>query len=231
MKLSVTQIDLVYKFTLDHFVKYYDLQTELVDHLGNGIESQWIENPTISFDEALQNEFKKFGVFGFMDVVEKRQLALMKKYRRLIWVHFKDFFEVPKIAVTLFSTAILFFLLKNILFGEVAAIFLVLLATVFPFVAIIKNNQKKKRQVENKEQRWLFEEIIFSFGNIMVFISFPIQFLINFPKSAFQNDYILMLLSFLIVSYYLILFIMLKIIPGKVEQYLEETYPEYKFSK
>jgi hypothetical protein len=33
---------------------------------------QWQENPKLSFNEALNKEFK-FGVFGFMDVVEKRQ--------------------------------------------------------------------------------------------------------------------------------------------------------------
>ena len=163
MKLSVTQIDQIYKFTQDHFVEYYDLQTELVDHLVNGIEIEWQENPKISFEEALNNQFKKFGVFGFMDVVEQRQWALTKRYYKLVWKHFKAFFAVPKIALTLFSSAILFFLLKNIVFGAVTAIILVLFATVFPFVASIKNHQKKKRQVENNEKRWLFEEIIFSF--------------------------------------------------------------------
>jgi hypothetical protein len=52
-------------------VEWYDLQTELVDHLANAIEQQWQENPKILFEDALQMEFKKFGVFGFMDVVEK----------------------------------------------------------------------------------------------------------------------------------------------------------------
>jgi hypothetical protein len=49
-----------------------------VDHLANAIETQWQENPKLSFNEALNKEFKKFGVFGFMDVVEKRQTVLSK---------------------------------------------------------------------------------------------------------------------------------------------------------
>ncbi len=69
MKLSKEQIQKLYTFTHQHYVEYYDLQTELVDHLANAIEEQWQENPKLSFDEALQIEFKKFGVFGFMDVV------------------------------------------------------------------------------------------------------------------------------------------------------------------
>jgi hypothetical protein len=42
-----------------------------VDHLANAIETM-ARKPKLSFNEALNKEFK-FGVFGFMDVVEKRQ--------------------------------------------------------------------------------------------------------------------------------------------------------------
>ena len=71
MKLSKEQIDRLYQFTSQHYVEYYDLKTELVDHLANAIEEQRAANPNISFDEALQKKFKKFGVFGFSDVVEQ----------------------------------------------------------------------------------------------------------------------------------------------------------------
>ena len=69
MKISKEQIDRLYEFTRQHYVEYYDLQTELVDHLANSIESQWQENPKLTFEDALKIEFKKFGVFGFSDVV------------------------------------------------------------------------------------------------------------------------------------------------------------------
>ena len=34
MKLSQEEIDYLYEFTRQHYVEYYDLQTELVDVLG-----------------------------------------------------------------------------------------------------------------------------------------------------------------------------------------------------
>jgi SPX domain protein involved in polyphosphate accumulation len=92
MKLNQEQIERLYEFTRQHYVEYYDLQTELVDHLANSIEEQWKENPKLSFETALNIEFKKFGIFGFMDVVEKRQKALSKKYYKLIWKHFIEIF-------------------------------------------------------------------------------------------------------------------------------------------
>ena len=113
MKLTPEQIDRLYQFTRQHYVEWYDLQTELVDHLANSIEAQWQENPKISFEDALQIEFKKFGIFGFMDVVEKRQAALNKRYNKIVWQHFKAFFTIPKIVITLFSFFLMFFIFRN----------------------------------------------------------------------------------------------------------------------
>lgn len=97
MKLNPSQIDRLYTFTRQHYVEYYDLQTELVDHLAHAIEAEWEQNPQFSFEEVLNNEFKKFGVFGFMDVVEKRQIALGKKYNRLVLKHLKNFLQYLKL--------------------------------------------------------------------------------------------------------------------------------------
>ena len=96
MNVSQEQIEELYQFTRKHYVVHYDLQTELVDHLAMGIEQQWQEDPDRTFDTALQREFKKFGVFGFTEIVEKRQVAMSKRYRRFIWDHVKEFFSIPK---------------------------------------------------------------------------------------------------------------------------------------
>ena len=118
MKLTLSQIDQLYLFTRQHYVEWYDLQSELVDHIANAIEAQWQQNPNRSFDEALQIEFKKFGVFGFMDVVEKRQAVLVKKYNRLVFQHFKTFFKVPKILLTIVMTFLLFNILKTSMYND-----------------------------------------------------------------------------------------------------------------
>ena len=43
-KVNSNQIDRLYRFTREHFVEYYDVQTELVDHLASAIEKQWRES-------------------------------------------------------------------------------------------------------------------------------------------------------------------------------------------
>jgi hypothetical protein len=72
MKLTASQIDNLFKFTRKHYVYHYDVQSELVDHLANDIESIWQETPNLSFEQARDKSFKKFGVFGFMDVIEAK---------------------------------------------------------------------------------------------------------------------------------------------------------------
>ena len=55
MKLNPSQIDRLYTFTRQHYVEYYDLQTELVDHLAHAIEAEWEQNSQFSFEEVLNN--------------------------------------------------------------------------------------------------------------------------------------------------------------------------------
>ena len=52
MKLTDTQIQDLYTFTRKHYVEYYDVQTELVDHLANDIEATWKENPEVIFRKS-----------------------------------------------------------------------------------------------------------------------------------------------------------------------------------
>ena len=84
MELTKEQIQGLYKFTREHFVEHYDVQTELVDHLANDIEQIWKEKPQLTFREARDTSFKKFGVFGFMDILSEKQKFMEKKYCKIL---------------------------------------------------------------------------------------------------------------------------------------------------
>ncbi len=89
MKLTQSQIEDLYAFTRQHFVVYYDLQTELVDHLANTIEHLWETEPKLPFEDAKQKAFKKFGIFGFMDAIAQREKAMNKRYTKYLWKELK----------------------------------------------------------------------------------------------------------------------------------------------
>jgi hypothetical protein len=227
MQLTPQQIDRLYQFTRQHYVEWYDLQTELVDHLANAIEQQWQENPIISFEDALQKEFKKFGVFGFMDVVEKRQAAMNKRYNKILWQHFKEFFTIPKIVLTFIFVIATFYTFKLIFFNEIFAVgLLLLLLFTIPFLIIEQRKIKKRKKETGKV--WLLEQIIFGHGSILGMVTIPFNLfnsLTHFEKAP--NDFVIFGLSLLLVSLFLGSYIITKVIPSKAEDYLNEAYPEY----
>jgi hypothetical protein len=232
MKLNTEQIEKLYQFTRQHYVEWYDLQTELVDHLANAIEQQWQENSKISFDDALQNEFKKFGVCGFMDVVEKRQASLIKRYNKIVWKLFKSFFSIPKFIITFLAVFLIFKLLINSENNAGIIIQTVLFISVFVFLITSIYNHVKYNKLEKKSGRkWLFKEIIFKYGDYLTLLNVPIQLTVLVENNLQINFYIAMLFSLFIVSVYLISYIILFAIPLKAKDYLRQTYPEYEFEK
>jgi len=229
MKLTTEQVARLYQFTRQHFVEWYDLQTELVDHLDNSIETQWQENPKIDFEDALKVEFKKFGVFGFMDVVEKRQATLGKKYNRLIWKHFKEFFTIPKIFLTTVLVLSLFLFFKLVYSYEIVVI---AMAAIFVMMipALIFERKKLKKRAEKTGKKWMFEEIISGYGSFSAIFLLPLH-VFNFFSNrnvAIPNDYVLFGISLFLICLVLSCYIIVKIIPSKAGEYLKETYPEYE---
>jgi len=147
-RLSKQQIDQLFAFTKKHYVEFYDVQVELVDHLANAIEEQWKENPTISFEDALQTEFKKFGIFGFTGLVEQKQVALQNHYWQIIKKELIDFFSIPKVILTTILFYFLFRFFKNpselnqqIWFSLKVGLFVITI-----FIWVFQNRQLRRRK-------------------------------------------------------------------------------------
>ncbi|MGO4905360.1 hypothetical protein [Flavobacterium sp. W20_MBD1_R3] len=231
MKLTSQQIDQLYLFTRQHNVEYYDLQTELVDHLANAIETEWQQNSTLTFDEVLNKEFKKFGIFGFIDVVQKRKAALGKKYDRLIFQHFKTFFKVPKILFLIVLSFLVFTIFKTSIYSDYFLRGIGIIYFGFICYKFYESKKIKKAQKNTNKKKWLLEEIINQ--NVASSPAFLVIFhilmqIILYAEKYFFNDYWIFFISFLIVLFGILNYILFKIIPSKAQTYLEQTYPEYK---
>jgi hypothetical protein len=222
-QVTPAQIEQLYSFTKEHFVKYYDLQTELVDHLANAIETQWEQNPDLNFDEALQTEFKKFGVYGFSDVVKQRQKALSKRYNKLLWGYFKQFFTFPHLLLTAGMLVLTYKLLEyeKVLY---VALIVILAFTIIKKIADYKRIYNKK--VKDTGKRWLLEEIIFKGGSIAGLIGIPAQ-CIHFVIRDNTGAVTLWVLSIIFVLSALASYVVLFVIPAKAEEHLAAVYPEY----
>lgn len=234
MKLTAQQIERLYTFTRQHYVEWYDLQSELVDHLANAIEQEWEQNPNRTFDEILNKEFRKFGIFGFMDLVEERQKVLRKKYLKIIGSHLKNFFTLPKILFTITATILVFDVFRRFELSSGFAIILYILLLLFAFFRIIMTKFKRKQKVHSQQNKWMFEEIINQYGGIGSFIAIPMNLALQFVnhKENFLNEMVINgFMSILLVLTSLFLYIMFFLIPSKSKEYLAQTYPEYSLQK
>lgn len=227
MKLTTNQIQQLFKFTRQHYVEYYDVQTELVDHLANDIEQIWRKQPNLSFEDAKTVSFKKFGVFGFMDVVEARQKALNKKYWKLVWRIFKNYFKIPQLIsiATLFTVIYSSFLIVSnhewiymvLGFGICAVL----------IIKLFQLQKLKKRRLKETNKKWLLEENILNAGNIGAFSYIYFQIPLQMDLQM-QSGILMILVSLFFTCYIAVSYIITFVLPSKVEEILENQYPEYK---
>lgn len=231
-KLTKEQIADLYAFTRKHYVVYYDLQTELVDHLANSIEAQWQQNEDLPFETALQIEFKKFGVFGFTEIVEKRQGAMAKRYYKIVGNHLLQFAGSLKMVALLLFTALLAFIAVIIPYGTSIIFYSgLLIYSIVTIVIGIKAYKQRNAAQKNKEKVWLFEELLSTFGmsSGLFFVPFyfyylPFNDLIETPFPSLFLSVLVACMTSICAAYF---YIILIDIPRVAATYLKQVYPEY----
>jgi len=225
--VNTEQIEQLYTFTQQHFVEYYDLQTELVDHLANAIETLWEVKPRLTFEEVLQTEFKKFGIYGFSDVVAERKKALGKRYMKLITRYFKEFFKLPRIILTIALFAMTY---KAFLFQPMLYVPLILMLQGFSFYKVSRQKKKYKLKTEATGKRWLLEELIYKGATILGFSGITMQYV----QFTFHDNLSSVFIAFMTIIFVLSLihsYVVLYVIPAKATEHLSAAYPGYKWEK
>lgn len=181
----------------------------------------------MSFEDARDQSFKKFGVFGFMDVVEQRQKAMNKKYLKYLWVEVKQWFTIPKIIITLTLFLGFYLSFKSSIANYFFWVYYIIMA-VWCFIRVVSLNRTfaKRKKLNNK--KWLLEEIIFKqagFTGISLIAQSPTWH--NITQDSFVNGYFVLAVSIFSTLFFIWLFISYQLLPGKAEQLLKTTYPEY----
>lgn len=227
MELTKQHIAKLYKFTQNHYVDWYDLQTELVDHLANDIEEIWKENPSFSFEKARDISFKKFGVFGFSSIVEQKQKALNNEYWKAIFKEFRQFFKLPKIILTLFfgiGTYLVFSMFNNGYFIFSLFLFTMVFYPIYKFISI---GRKMKNRRKETDKIWLLDGALMQTG-IAPFIIFCPYFTIfdNFMKPSFTQNQ-LIFLSVIFVLFNLLFYISTEIVRPNMQKKMVKLFPEY----
>lgn len=185
-KLSVVEIQKLFRFTEKKFVHWYDLQMEMVDHLASSIEESMVADPNLTFDAALEKVYHGFGIFGFAKVVQERHHQLYRSARKKWWKELFDMFQWPKIMliISMFSTIWLLSAIVEI--GLLFAVVFILYVCINLAYFILLARDRKFRK------RLLFMECVSSY-----YFSLPYTYEIIFIYSpfTFQSLPMIMLLA------------------------------------
>ena len=233
MKLTENQIETLYKFTRQHYVYHYDVQTELVDHLANDIEEIWQAQPGLSFQDARDKSFKKFGVFGFMEVVEAKEKQMNKRYWKILWRFVKEWFTLPKSLLTILVFIAVFAIL-NIPYADYLLLGLLSLAMILELIAVYKIKKHHKKKEQKNEKIFLLESMIGTSKNGYSGLVFVNLFnFVNLTRVDFSQMNLYWQITIALVFTLLIILFQVShyVLPEKVEELLLETYPEYKMVK
>ncbi|HDR50533.1 MAG TPA: hypothetical protein ENN90_02775 [Mariniphaga anaerophila] len=220
----------LFEFCREHFVPQYDLQVELVDHMASSIEEQWKTQPDLPFDKALGITFKKFGVYGFSRIKNKKQRELRRRYRRLLFVMLKDFYRWPKIILTLLFTLILFTafrLLPNDYWalGTTMAVWVVM--------ALYSGKVLKKHEVNlTEEKRFMLLDFMkekrFWF---FIIINLPNVFINIFGRTLGwhieMGTLLSLVVSFALVWFTFLLYLDIFILPKKIKEHFMKQFSEF----
>jgi len=227
MILNKDQIQDLYAFTRKHFVEHYDLQTELVDHLANDIEAIWQEQPHLSFEQARGISFEKFGIYGFMEVVEKRQKAMNKRYLKYLWKEFKLWLTIPKIVTTV-VIFLLFYMAFSLRISDYLFVAFYAILIVWVIIMTAKLNRQFRRRKEISDKKWLLEEIIFKqAGGISLILLSQVYTVTNFSEKLFDNQWFIIISALVFTMVSIMVYISFQLLPNKAETLLKETYPEF----
>ena len=230
-KLTDNEIEKIFAFTKKHYVDYYDLQLELVDHLSNGIEAQWQEEATLSFNDALQKEFKKFGIFGFTDLVAERRSKMGKRYNKLILTILKTYITFPKVIVSVMLFLATYLVLRSLPYYNFFVVGFILIPLFIMFCKTIIYRIKRRKAIKAGKKTWMFEEIIASYGHTIALLQLSIhlpQFLINKTRDSIIHSQLgLMFVSVILVFFLLAMYVILFVIPSKAKEHIMAAHPEY----
>lgn len=233
-KLTPEQIEELFAFCRKHFVKHYDLQIELVDHLAAAIEDQINKEDHATFESALNNTFKNFGIYGFSKVKEQKQKALERKYRNLIIKYTFEYYRLPKLIITIACTLILFTAIRMVHnpFWIIIPYFFALAGSVSYYLFWLY----PKRYKINVEKGMSF--MILDYLKDKQFVA---MFILQIPIQSIQISYLMdyqllsnlllaFIISFLLVTLTIFLYISLFILPDKIREHFKEQFPQFQIA-
>lgn len=173
-ELSAAQIEHLFDFVKSKYVRYIDVQHELVDHLATAIEEEMELNPNLNYYQALDKVYSHFPITGFVHFVAEKEKGVRRYWQRKIFNYFLDYLKLPKIVLLIGICGLNYLLLQA--FSPYGL--LVLLSAYFGFTIITHIiNFRFFKSMSLCEKDYL---VISTYKSLFYNVGFPPIFLIYF---------------------------------------------------
>ena len=222
-KLSESEIQGLFEFTRKKYVRYKDVQIELVDHLASAIEELREKDPEIGFVKALYQVYEGFGIFGFAKIVEAKEKAMSRFWFRKIWKSLLSYFQLPVILGTIGSMILIYLLLSTGMLP--IKIFAITTGIVF-FVSVIYgmfNLNTRDEEINN----YLYSKSYYGISlSLLGFPFYCLTFIIDF-FSFINNQFPqsqMILVSILFPICMILIYILAFKIPGVLRKEIQTRY-------
>jgi hypothetical protein len=155
--ISEIEIEKLFAFCKKHYIHFYEVQAELVDHFADAIERMRAEQPAMSFEQALDKVYNSFGGYkGMQKIQEEKRRLIAKQQGRLKWKIFFSYFTLPRILFTLFLGAVCWVISEKI--PHKISVYLIPVMIIAAFVWEISGLRKYYKMIyANRKNLLLFE--------------------------------------------------------------------------
>ena len=177
--LTDSEIDTLFTFVRKKYVRYVDLQYELVDHLATGIEERQAQDPDLTFQQALDQVYGGFPVTGFSRFVEQQEKALHRYWMRRVWSYIGSYMKLPKLlgTATLWATI----LAAYQTFGSVALTVILIATAAYALYAVYCSHQLFADD-RSQIQKYLFINVFQGITGTGVFAPIAMINVLDFDK-------------------------------------------------
>ena len=222
-RLTESEIQSLFDFTRKKYVRYRDVQIEIVDHLASGIEELRDKDPEIGFVKALYQVYEGFGIFGFAKIIEAKEKAMSKFWLKKIWKTLLSYFRPPVIIGTVGSMVLLYLLLST----GILPMMVFAIATGILFFCIVIYGMFTLNVKDDKIEKYLYSKTYYGISlGLLGFPFYCFTFVIDFfsfIEGAFPGMNIV-LSSILFPICAILIYILAFKIPRILKEEMQERY-------
>lgn len=170
---------------------YYDIQSEMTDHIASNIEDV-MQTENHSFSEAFELAKHKWNTSELQKLEQAKEKALRSKYTKLYFSTFKKLFLSPYLLYVFLLGIVLFKLLMIDEFWFTQVKFIVSICCLLFGLGLILVNMFQTEKINGKQNRFLLNSISFRIIAVLTGLNAVItNFAFNFflePMDSFNAD-------------------------------------------